>query len=129
MLSGVRWLFREAARRDMVDSGLATKFEKVPGVKKKALKERLKQHSRTRISPENMRRLCESPNVKTLVGMRDSALQATLASSGIRASELVSLTQEQIIKKDGGYQLSIRGNVEVIGRSQRLSVKAGYGRL
>lgn len=124
MLSAVRRLFHEAARRDLVDGGIAAKFEKVPGVKQKALKHRLKQHSRTRISPEDMRRLCESPDAQTLVGKRDRAMLATLATSGIRASELASLTVQQIIKKDGGYQLQVRGKTDVDYRDAALSPEA-----
>jgi integrase/recombinase XerD len=124
MLSPLRRLYKEASRLDMVDESIAAKFRAVPGVKKKALKERLKIHSRTRISPEDMRRLCESPDTTTLVGLRDRALLATLASSGVRASELASLTHEQIVKKDGGYQLSVRGKTDVDYRDAALSPEA-----
>lgn len=124
MLSAVRNLIREAEKLNMVESGLATKFEMIPMVKEKALKERLKQHSRTPISPEDMRRLCESPNIKTLVGMRDRALLATLASSGVKASELASLKKSQIVKKDGGYQLTVRGKTDSDYRDAALSQEA-----
>ena len=71
-----------------------------------------------------MRRLCESPNTDTRVGLRDRALLATLASSGVRASELASLTLDQIIKKDGGYQLSVRGKTATDYRDAALSPEA-----
>jgi integrase len=47
---------------------------------------------RTPITPEDMRRLCSLPDRSTLSGKRDAALLATLASSGLRVSELASLT-------------------------------------
>lgn len=82
--------------KDMVSEIIALKFQDIDGVKVKALKNRLKQHGRTRITPEDMRRLCQTPDAATLVGMRDRALLATLASSGLRASELANLTSGQI---------------------------------
>ena len=56
-----------------------------------ALKERIKDNARVRIEPEDMRRLCEFPDRSTLLGVRDAALLATLAGSGLRVSELASL--------------------------------------
>src|SRR5262245_9041985 len=47
-------------------------------------------------SPMQMRLLCESPDCSTLVGWRDRALLATLASSGCRVSEVVTLTLGQL---------------------------------
>lgn len=65
----------------------------------KALKSRLKQHGRTRISPEDMRTLCQVSDANTLAGKRDQALLATLVTSGPRASALVNLTSEQIQRR------------------------------
>lgn len=124
MLSAIRRLYKEAARRELVDENIALKFMRVPGVQKKALKTRLKHHSRTRISPEDMRRLCESPDTSTLVGKRDRALLATLATSGVRASELATLTVSQIVSKNGGYQLLVRGKTDVEYREAALSPEA-----
>ena len=43
-----------------------------------------------------MRRLCDAPDPQTLRGRRDRALLATLASSGCRVSEVVTLTAAQV---------------------------------
>jgi integrase/recombinase XerD len=99
-------------------------FDRVHGVKVKALKKRLKQHGRTRIEPEDMRRLCESPDTTTLVGKRDAALLATLASSGIRASELASLKVGQIVKRGRFHFLQVRGKTDIDYRDAHLSVEA-----
>lgn len=95
MISAVKRVVKQAASKGMVDAQVAMQFETLRGVKVKALKARLKDHARTRIAPEDMRRLCSSPDQSTLVGKRDAALLATLASSGLRASELATLTAGQ----------------------------------
>jgi len=112
MLAAVKRLMREAAIQGYTTHAIADEFEHVHGVKASALKERTRTHARTRISPDDMRRLTDSPDTSTLVGLRDSALLHTLASSGLRASELASLTQAQIRKTDKGSLLSVRGKNE-----------------
>jgi len=126
MLSAVKRLIKEAAStsRRIVPAVLKTEFMDVPGVKVKALKTRLKRNARTRISPEDMRRLCEAPNTDTLVGVRDKALLATLASSGLRASELASLTIGQIKQRGKGYYLQVMGKTDTEPRDAHLSVEA-----
>jgi integrase/recombinase XerD len=112
MLSAVKRMMHEAAVQGYITHEQAEAFKHVDGVKVSALKDRTKQNARTRITPESMRELTEAPNTLTLVGLRDSALLHTLASSGLRASELASLTQAQIRKTDKGYLLSVRGKNE-----------------
>jgi len=124
MLAAVKRLVREASRRKVIDASLKVEFDQVPGVKVKSLKSRLKHHSRTRIAPDDMRRLCETPDTRTLVGKRDAALLATLASSGVRASELATLTVGQIVKKGRGYQLQVCGKTDTEYRDAALSREA-----
>jgi site-specific recombinase XerD len=90
----------------------------------KALKERTKRNARTKISTAAMRRLCEAPGVETLLGVRDTALLHTLASSGLRISELATLTVEQLTERDGGYFLLALGKNEVEPREAPLSKEA-----
>lgn len=59
-----------------------------------------------------MRRLCEAPDTSTLVGIRDVALVTTLASSGVRASELATHTFGYILKKGKEYILQVRGKTD-----------------
>jgi integrase/recombinase XerD len=124
MIAAVKRIVRELASRDRIPETLALKFDHVRGVKVKALKTRLKQHSRTRISPDEMRRLCEAPNASTLIGARDAALLAVLASSGIRASEAATLTLQQIEKRGRGYVLQVRGKTDTEYREAHLSPEA-----
>lgn len=124
MLAAVKRLMREAAQQGYLDRETAAAFGDVPGVRVVAMKQRTKQHARTKITPGDMRRLCEAPDQTTLIGMRDAALLATMASSGARIAEVVSLTVGQLIKKDGGHMISIRGKNDAEFREAPLSREA-----
>ena len=56
-------------------------------------------------------RLIEAPALDTLLGLRDRAILETLYSTGMRVSELVSLTQENID--------FIGGTVKVLGKGKK----------
>src|SRR5919199_2708823 len=124
MLSAVKRLMKEAAAQGYTSHEIAQAFEEVAGVKAIALKARTKQHARTRITPEGMRRLCSAPDVSTLVGLRDAALLATMASSGLRVAEVASLTVGQILPKGHGLLLSVRGKNDLEYREAPLSREA-----
>jgi integrase len=128
MLSAIKRLMREAALQGYVANEVAQAFALVPGVKVVALKERTKQNARVRIDPVDMRRLCELPDLATLIGVRDNALLATLASGALRVGELASLTQQQIRRKGNGYVVMIRGKNDVEYREAPLSREA-YGHI
>lgn len=49
------------------------------------------------LSAQQMRQLCDAPDPQTLLGLRDRALLATLASSGCSVAEVVQLTEAQIV--------------------------------
>ena len=51
----------------------------------------------TPLSPQQMRLLCDAPDPATLLGLRDRAFLATLASSGCSVGEAVTLTEAQIV--------------------------------
>lgn len=124
MMSAVKRVIKEASGRKMIEPTLRVQFNDIPGVKVKALKGRLKKHARTRIHPDTMRALCECPDPTTLIGKRDRAMLATLASSGVRASELATLTQEQVIQQDQGYILNVCGKTDTEYRDANLSIEA-----
>lgn len=124
MMSAVRRVVKEAAARGVVSGDVASEFALIPGVKVKALKSRLKVNSRTRIEREDMRALCDAPDATTLIGKRDAALLATLASSGLRASELATLRYEQIESHGSGYSLKVQGKTDIEYRDAHLSVEA-----
>ena len=124
MIAAVKRIIREMAAREMIAEEESMKFDRVHGVKVKSLKNRLKKHARTRITKEDMRRLCESPDKATLIGLRDRALLAVLASSGIRASEAATLTIDQIEKHEKGCTLKVCGKTDIEYRDAHLSVEA-----
>jgi integrase/recombinase XerD len=126
MLSAVKRILREAASQGYVSHEVATAFEQVTGVKLVALKNRIKDNARVRIEPTEMRAVCDLPEVERLIGLRDTALLATLASSGLRVSELVSLTQAQIRPKGKSYVVVVRGKNDIVPREAPLSREA-YG--
>lgn len=53
-------------------------------------------HQMSFLSVEQMQRVIQMPDVKTLPGLRDRAILEVLFSTGLRVSELVSLDREQV---------------------------------
>jgi integrase len=124
MMSAVKSLMLKAEEQGYVPKGTGEEFKHVRGVKTVSLKHRQKIHARTRIAPEEMRTLTSLPDPLTLVGIRDTALLHTLASSGLRVDELATLKQEQIIVKEHGYQLRVMGKNDTEPRDAPLSPEA-----
>lgn len=123
-LASIRSVIREANTREILSNDRAYSFSTVRNVSIRALRERLKPHSRTRIFPEQMRRMCDWPSPHTLVGLRDRAMLHTLASSGLRISELISLTSAQIEQRGQFFVLLVRGKTDVTYRDACLSSEA-----
>lgn len=124
MLSAVKRLLREAAAQGFIAHEVAAAFTEVAGVKAAALKERIKANARVRIEPAAMRTMCDTPESVRLIGLRDTALLSTLASSGLRVSEVAGLRRQQIRSKGGGYVLWVRGKNDVEFREAPLSREA-----
>jgi site-specific recombinase XerD len=123
-LAAVKRLMKEAAVQGYTTYEQIAGFERIEGVKIAALRERTKPNARTRIAPEDMRRLTMAPDPDTLIGLRDRAILHTLASSGVRIAELANLRISQIFKRDRGYFLSVRGKNDAEYRDTYLSVEA-----
>ncbi len=128
MLSAVKCLIREAAVQGLLPHETAAAFDQIAGVKAVALKDRIKPNARVRIAPDAMRELCETPALDVLIGLRDTALLATLAGSGLRVSELTDLTQSQLKPKGSSYVVLVRGKNDVEYREAPLSREA-YGHI
>jgi integrase/recombinase XerD len=124
MLAAVKRIMAEAGQQGYISSTNAAQFADVPGVRTVAMKERLKKHSRTKITPVQMRRLCDAPDRATPIGMRDAALLATMASSGARITEIVTLTLGQLIPRGHGWMISIQGKNDAEPRDAPLSKEA-----
>jgi len=124
MISAVKRLMREAAAQGYIDHATAAAFDQVSGVKTAALKDRIKANARVRIEPVEMRQVCDLPEADRLIGLRDAALLATLASSGLRVSELATLTQAQVRSKGNGFVVLVKGKNDVAYREAPLSREA-----
>jgi len=124
MLAAVKRVLREGAVQGLLARDVAEAFGQVEGVSVVALRHRLKAQARVRITPAQMRQLCEAPPTGTLLGVRDRALLATLAGSGCRISEVVSLTVGQLSARDGGYVLQVLGKGQAAPREAPLSQEA-----
>lgn len=124
MLTAVRTVMREAATRKLITKELYGEFQFVRSVKERTLKGRLRAHNRTRIEPEDMRRLCDAPDKNTLPGVRDRALLLTLASSGARITEVMTLTVDHVLHDNGNYYVMVNGKVDVDWRRAPLSEEA-----
>lgn len=128
MLSSVRAVMKRAAEQGYLSHEAANAFNAVRGVKVSAMRDKLKTDARTRITPEDMRRMVEAPDTTTLAGKMHHALLLTMASSGLRISEVVTLTMGQIKErrqgKKAGYVVYVTGKTDTEAREAPLSVEA-----
>ncbi len=124
MLAAVKRVMREGAVQGLVAREVAEAFRQVEGVSVAALRHRLKAQARVRITPAQMRQLCEAPALQRLLGVRDRALLLTLATSGCRISEVVALTPAQVTPRDGSYFLQVLGKRQHTPREAPLSHEA-----
>ena len=118
MLASVRSVMRAAAEQGYLPQSIADEFRAVRGLKVRSNKDRRKTNSRTRITKDQMIQICNAPNAETPAGLMHRALMLTLASSGIRISEAVTLTSDQIewyTDEDGksGWVIFVAGKNEV----------------
>lgn len=127
-LKAVRKIMHEAALERLITRDQADAFKDIAGVSEKALRDRTRPNARTLITPDDMRRICDAPDTTTLKGLRDKALLLTLASSGLRCSELAGLTVGQLVKASKGKYImtGIVGKTETISepRSAYISAEA-----
>jgi site-specific recombinase XerD len=123
-LAAVKRVVTEAASQGYTDGTVAEAFRRVTGVQAKALKDRITMLIRPRLTPGQMRQLCEAPDRRTLLGWRDRAFLHTLASSGCRVSEVVTLTTPQLASREGSFFLEIVGKSQTTARLAPLSSEA-----
>nr|WP_163835075.1 site-specific tyrosine recombinase XerD [Spartinivicinus ruber] len=64
------------------------------------------------LSEQQVEALLDAPDIATLVGQRDKAMLELLYSSGLRVSELVSLTVHQLNLNRGALRIVGKGNKE-----------------
>jgi len=62
------------------------------------------------LNPEQMERLLSSPQISSIVGLRDKAILETLFSTGLRVSELVNLNCDQVDLERKEFGVKGKGN-------------------
>jgi site-specific recombinase XerD len=62
------------------------------------------------LSPEQMERLLNSPQISNIIGLRDRAILETLFSTGLRVSELVNLNRDQVNLERKEFGVKGKGN-------------------
>jgi site-specific recombinase XerD len=65
---------------------------------------------------EQLSRLLNSPDINTIIGLRDKALLESLFSTGLRVAELAALNRDQVKIKDDTNDLEIA----VIGKGEKI---------
>ncbi|MFN8493988.1 MAG: site-specific integrase [Caldilineaceae bacterium] len=120
-LASIRGVMAEAAQQGFITQSIADEFKAVKGLTVKANKDRRNQHARTRISKQDMQRIIETPDTITSAGKMHKALLLTLATSGMRISEAVTLKTNQIEwmeQEDDNGNPSFGWVVQVAGKNQ-----------
>lgn len=128
MLSCVKKIILEASYLGKISQSVAEKFIQVPSIREKDFKNRVKANKESKITAKQIEQLCQTPQLLAqelieksksqdkeairmrrlysdpdklnLVAIRDSAILYTLASSGLKTSEVAYLKVNQIISKD-----------------------------
>jgi site-specific recombinase XerD len=123
-LQAIKSLVKASAACGALDRLLSYEFSLVELVKRSALRHRLTRPQARRYTPQEIRALCQASDASTLIGLRDRALLATLASSGCRISEVVSLKQEHLVALGAGWSLRVLGKGQAVEREAPLSQEA-----
>ncbi len=108
-LSSVRKLALEALQNGLLDSRIAVGIIGVSGAKKLGV--RMGQW----LSLQQAQALLSSPDVSRLKGIRDCAILAVLLGCGLRRSEIVALTFEQIQQREGRWCI-----IDILGKRGRI---------
>jgi len=101
-LSSVRRFYRWLLREEKIDTDPTLNIDspKLPLSLPKA------------ISEETVEALLEAPDIKTPVGLRDRAMLEIMYGCGLRVTELISLTINQVNNQQGVVRTSGKGNIE-----------------
>jgi len=136
MLSCVKKIILEASYLGKIGKSLAEKFNQVSRIKENQLKNRIKASKENKIAGSQIEKLCQTPQLLAielieksqsqdkeairmrrlysdaerlnLVAIRDSAILYTLASSGLKTSEVAKLKTNQVTQKSDTYLIVIK---------------------
>lgn len=66
------------------------------------------------LSENDITRLLDSPDVGTILGLRDKAMLEVMYACGLRVSELVNLSLDEVSLSSGWLQITGKGNMRLI---------------
>lgn len=98
-LSAIRKLVQEGEDNGMISSVEAGSVMRVKGIEKHGIR------TGNWLTPKQAQDLLDSPNLKTLKGLRDRAILAIFLGAGLRRSEVKNLTFEQIQLRDNRWAI------------------------
>lgn len=115
-LSAIRKLAAEAADNGLVNPTLAYGVERVKGVKQEGVR------AGNWLTREEAEKLINAPVIRwrreeipLLKAVRDQAILAVMIGTGLRRSEVASLTWEQIQQRDGRWAI-----IDLVGKRSRI---------
>lgn len=104
-LSAIKKMVSEAADNSLMPEQAAQSIARIESIKHEGVR------AGNWLTIEQAQALINSPDVSTLAGKRDRAILALLIGTGIRRSELCSLTFEHIVQREGRWVL-----IDLIGK-------------
>lgn len=108
-LAAIRKLASEAADNGLLPGDIAAAISRVKGARQSGVR------AGNWLSREAVRNFLDAPDPSTLKGKRDRALLALLIGCGLRRSEAVQLTMDQIQQRESRWVI-----VDLIGKGQRV---------
>jgi len=102
LLSSLRRFYRYLCREDLLDSDPTVQIESP----------RLGRSLPSSLTEDEVEMLLAQPNVNVALGLRDRTMLEVLYATGLRVSELVGLTNEQLNMRQGLIRCVGKGNKE-----------------
>jgi site-specific recombinase XerD len=107
-LSAIRKLAREAADNGALSEAIANGIKAVKGMRQEG------RRAGNWLTREQAQELINSPDGKTLKGLRDRAILAVLVGCGLRRAEAASLTLAHVQERDGRWVI-----VDLVGKRNK----------
>lgn len=108
-LVAVRRLAVEAVDNNLLDPSLLEGIRRIKGVKMSGVR------SGNWLTKDQAQKLINTPDIKTLKGLRDRAIIAIMLGAGLRRSEIANLTFEHVQQRDGRWAI-----VDLLGKGGRV---------
>lgn len=108
-MSAIRKLAQEAADNGIIDQTIANGVSRVKGVKQQGVR------SGNWLTKEQAQELINSPDTNTLKGLRDRAILGVMIGAGLRRSEVIILSLEDIQQREGRWVI-----VDIVGKGNRV---------